>query len=715
MTVAFKDESALAEAVIQRVGKHLKVATPLAAGKSVAVLNALYAAAKQDPDIQLELYTALTLSKPRGASLLERRFVEPFAERVFGGYPDPAFHLDREAGKLPPNVRIIEFYMPAGRQLTSKHSQQNYCCSNYTHAARDVLDAGVNVLTQLVAVSDVEPEFSLSCNPDTALDVMDALEGRDDVAFVAQVNHQLPFMYGDAVVKRDRFHFVLDDPAHEHRIFAPPRLPVSDADHMIGLYASTLIKDGGELQIGIGSLGDALVYSMLQRHEHNDRYRAALDALKVEEKFGEVIARKGDLAPFETGLFGATEMFVDSFMHLINAGIMKRRVYDHVILQRLLNEGVIDETVTPETLYHLVERRAVHPRLSQREFEFLQRFGVLRSDITYQDGYLLTADGQRIEADLNREECTDQIVAHCLGERLQNGAIVHAGFFVGPQEFYDWLNDMPLEQRKLIHMKSVTRINQLYGHEEIDRLHRTNARFVNTCMMMTLFGGAVSDGLADGRVVSGVGGQYDFVAQAHALPDGHSVLQLRSTRHSGGKAASSIVFNYGHITIPRHLRDIAITEYGIANLRGKTDAEVAASLIEIADSRFQAELIAQAQQAGKLPSDYQVPAAFRNNTPQAIASQCAEFRKQGLFPHVPFGTDFTDEELVLAKALKGLKQKSSSRSEVLSLLLKAPSAAQSQELQPYLERMKLASPKGFEEQLYARLLRAQLQLDRQHA
>lgn len=708
MPVVFTNEYDLADAVIERVGKRLKVATPLAAGKAVAVLNALYQRAKSDPEIQLEIYTALTLAKPRGKSLLERRFVEPFSERLFSGYPDPQFHLDREADCLPPNVRIIEFYFPAGRQLDSRHSQENYVSSNYTDVARDLLDAEVNVIAQLVAVDDDEPGFSLSCNPDIALDLMAAIGDREDVAFVAQVNRNLPFMYGDAVVGRDSFSFVLDDPRYDHRIFAPPRLPVSEVDHMIGLYGSTLIRDGGELQIGIGALGDALVYSILLRHQDNAAYRRVLDKLDVEARFGAVIQRKGDLNPFDIGLFGATEMFVDSFMHLIDAGIMRRRVYDHVILQRLLNEGVIGEDVTPETLYRLVERHAVRSSLTAHDFDFLRHFGILKPEVGYQDGYLLPGRGERIEADLNREDCMDRIVAECLGSRLDNAAIVHAAFFLGPQDFYDWLNEMPKEQRRLIHMKSVTRINQLYGHEEIDRLHRRNARFVNTCMMMTLFGAAVSDGLADGRVVSGVGGQYNFVAQAHALPDGHALLQLRSTRETAGRVASSIVFNYGHITIPRHLRDIVVTEYGIADLRGKTDSEVAAALIEVADSRFQDDLVRQAQKAGKLRADYEVPEAFRHNYPETIEKQMARYRKDGLFPNVPFGTDFTPEELVLAKALKGLKKKADSKRQILRLLLKAPSPS-NRDLQPYMARMRLESPKGLEERLYARLLRAQIQ------
>lgn len=49
-------------------------------------------------------------------------------------------------------------------------------------------------------------------------------------------------------------------------------------------------------------------------------------------------------------------------------------------------------------------------------------------------------------------------------------------------------------------------------------------------MMTTLLGDAISDGLDDGNIVSGVGGQYNFVAQAHQLPTARSVLMLRSWR-----------------------------------------------------------------------------------------------------------------------------------------------------------------------------------------
>ena len=175
-------------------------------------------------------------------------------------------------------------------------------------------------------------------------------------------------------------------------------------------------------------------------------------------------------------------------------------------------------------------------------------------------------------------------------------------------------------------------------------------------MMLTTLGAAVSDGLADGRVVSGVGGQYNFVAMAHALPGARSILCVRSTRRKDGKVASNIVTGYGHGTIPRHLRDIAITEYGIADLRGRTDAECIAAMIDIADSRFQEELLAAAKRANKIDAGYRVPehdvTTRRNALEEAFAAQ----RRAGLFSEYPFGTDLTREEIELARALRWLKE-----------------------------------------------------------
>src|SRR3546814_16908039 len=116
-------------------------------------------------------------------------------------------------------------------------------------------------------------------------------------------------------------------------------------------------------------------------------------------------------------------------------------------------------------------------------------------------------------------------------------------------------------------------------------------------MMITLSGDFVADSLADGRVVSGVGGKYNFVAQAHQLETGRSILMMRAVRDAGGKPISDVLFNYGHTTLPRHPRDIVITEYGMADLRSKNDNQIAKAITCISESRFPAGLPAAAHPA----------------------------------------------------------------------------------------------------------------------
>lgn len=153
-------------------------------------------------------------------------------------------------------------------------------------------------------------------------------------------------------------------------------------------------------------------------------------------------------------------------------------------------------------------------------------------------------------------------------KREVHGTLIHGGFFLGPKNFYQRLREMDDASRAKIQMKAISFVNQLYGDEETKRAARAKARFINNGMMATLLGAVVSDGLDNGGVVSGVGGQYNFVAQAFALEDARSVICVNSTRGSGGNVSSNIRWSYGHTTIPRHLRDIVVTEYGVADLRG---------------------------------------------------------------------------------------------------------------------------------------------------
>jgi acyl-CoA hydrolase len=239
--------------------------------------------------------------------------------------------------------------------------------------------------------------------------------------------------------------------------------------------------------------------------------------------------------------------------------------------------------------------------------------------------------------------------------RAVDGVVLHGAFFLGPKSFYQTLREMTPAQLEKIRMMPVSYTNELYGDEDAKRCARVDARFVNNTMMATLLGAAVSDGLETGQVVSGVGGQYNFVAQAFALEGARSILTLEATRQSGARTLSNIRWSYGHETIPRHLRDIFVTEYGVADLRGKSDAEAIAAMLAIADARFQPELMRQAKDAGKLPQAYEIPAAHRDNTPQRVAAALQSAAAAGLLPAFPFGSDFTEIEQRLIPALQILR------------------------------------------------------------
>ena len=490
--VAFEDPDRVADAIIERVGKTIELALPLGLGKANHVANALFKRAAADPTINLRIFTALTLEKPRSKSDLERRFLEPVVDRVFAGYPELAYALALHAGTLPPNVKVDEFFFEAGTRLGIAAAQQSYICANYTHALRYVLDRGVNVVAQLVAKRERagETRFSLSCNPDLTLDLL-ACRARKacDFLFVGEVNSELPFMPGDGDIAAGEFDLMLESPATDFRLFAPPREPIDLADYAAGLHVARTVADGGTLQLGIGSLGDAVAHALILRHRRNADFRA----------------------------------------------------------------------------------------LAAR--------------------------------------------------------------------------------------------------------------------------------------VSGVGGQYNFVAQSFALEAARSIILLRATRTARRRTTSNISWNYGHTTIPRHLRDIVVTEYGIADLRGKSDRDVIAAMLAVADSRFQDELLRRARDAGKIEQSFELPAACRDNTPERIAGALAPAREAGLLPPFPFGSDFTAIEQRLIPALKLLR--AASLLHLARLLARGFFAsAPSGEPRDCLARMGLDHPSGATARVEAALLKAALEAPR---
>ena len=681
--------------IIETVGKKIVFGMPLALGKPNHLVNALYQRAKDDPSIDLTILTGLSLAKPTPHSELESRLMGPVIKRLWDEFVEFEYVKDLGANTLPPNVTISEFFTKAGASVGNSHTQQNYICSNYTHIARDLLDNGMNVSGNLIAPHPRgrRDRFSMSCNPDLVLEVMDRMETMREagqrVMLIGQTNANLPYMYGDAVVDASRYDYIFE--GEDSPLFNVPKALVTPVDHMVGLYVSSLVPDNGTLQIGIGSLGDAVASGLLLRQNYNDAYVDILSRIGALDRHGELIDRIGGTGIFEKGVYGATEMLVDVFLELYEHGILKRRVYDHEGLQALLNQELISEDIPENILEILVDQGLIRSRMGQRDFDFLRRFGILEPGIRFSEDTLI--HGETVyPADLDYSKTRNFLKAH-LGKRLRGGVVCHGAFFIGTQAFYDALNTMDEKELRQFYMTGVAHVNQLYGGEKLKALQRREGRFINAGMMITLLGSVISDALEDGSIISGVGGQYNFVSMAHALEDGRSIMMIRSTRKQGGKTLSNIVFNYGHITIPRHLRDIVVTEYGIADLRGKTDEQIVAALINLADSRFQDELLSRAKAAGKIDAAYEIPMECRNNTPSSILGQLAPLKKQGFFKPFPFGTDLTPEEIVLARSLNRLKAgfKNRKLATVLGILrqfFKRPDPF----ALPLLQRMKLDFP-----------------------
>ncbi len=594
------NESA-ADYLLKHFGPKLRVMTPLGLGKPNRLLNALYRRVKSDPTLGLTIFTALSLTPPNPRGDLAIRFFGPFAKRQWGdNYPVLDYAVAAARDELPENVRVHEFYTAAGAGLNSVSLQRDYQSINYTHVVARLVDERPTLLLQLVARS-ADGRFSLSCNPDLSRDVVDVFKARGlPLTVVGVVHPDLPFLKGDAEVPVEYFGTIVEDDEPPHQLFAVPRSPVDAAEHAIGFHASRLAVDDGTLQLGIGSLSDALTAALICRHQKNGVYLELLGPVAEEAGI------------FQTGLHGLSEMVMDNFMHLRRAGILKRK--------------------TP-------------------------------------DGHYLTG-----------------------------------GFVLGSSEFYEWLRSLKGEDFDGLYMGRISQINHLMDLEPRSRRgERKNARLYNTCMQVTVLGGAASETLADGRVVSGVGGQYNFVAMAHELPDARSILMLRSTRTSGGKRSSNVVYSHGHLTIPRHLRDIIVTEYGVADVRGRTDEQTILTILAITDAEFQGELLAEAKRNKKVGPSIQLPARAAENTPEKLAGWIAQGRAKGLFQRYPFGSDFTPEEEKLADALERLKANPSQPYWLMKSLKSDPQRFRSE-----LKRMNLDSPKTLKEILTQRALIAAL-------
>ena len=617
MTIACSSPEETAKAIVEQVGKTVVLGLPIGIGKATRIADALFEMAAQDTSLSLTIFTGLTLEPPRGSSDLERRFLEPLVDRLYADWPVPRYARAIRERALPSNVTVREFYLRPGAYLNSPYVQQQYSSINYSQVAGELRRMGVNVLAQLVAVSDDRNgRYSLGANPEVTLDLLPYFAERRAAGLpallVGQVSHHMPYMLGEADLKANDVDIVLDDDGANSPLFALPNRSVGDGDYATAMHVASLVRDGGTLQVGIGSLSDAVAHCLKLRHTSPEIFSSVLEKLPG----GTASARRQQLpvetGPFKAGLYGSTELLSDALFELFQAGIVKR--------------PADDDTET----------------------------------------------------------------------------VMHVGFFIGSNALYKGLRDLPENRRRQIDLTRISEVNTLFGDEARKRAQRRDARFINETMMVTLLGAAVSDALEDGRVVSGVGGQFDFVSMAMSLNDAMSILMCRARRESGGKVSSNIRWNYGHQTVPRHHRDVFITEYGIASTRGCSDRDTADRLLHIADAEFQGDLLRSAQASGKLEASYALEADALKNRPDVLKAAFDAHREA--FPRYPLGTDLTSDEQDLAEALLWLRSNTATRRGAAKTLVRAFLSDSRAGNEKAIERMGLTSPSGLRQKAMQRML-----------
>lgn len=682
--------------IVGRLGPELIVGTPLGIGKPLRLLDAIYRRAGTDRSLRVHFLTALTLGPPGVGSDLERRLLQPILDRIEGLQLEPAWMEDLRRDQIPENVRVSEFFLTPGRFLGIGHSQRWHLHSNYTDVVRDTFDQGVNVIAQELAI-DASGRLSLASNPDVTLDLLGHMRLMQRPALmVGVVNHRLPFTGGDAVIDRDLIDLLIDHPAASHEPYPVIAEPVSLADYAIGLQAAALIPDGGTIQLGIGSMANAVASSLILRHRDPETFTAALDAIGALERHGELVEALGGTGRFHQGLYVCSEMLSDGLLGLYDAGVVRRRVFPDDAVQNLVDSGAMQPVASAETLRTLRRAGIVASPLTEDDLSLLVAIGLLPGGARLEGDSLVLPGGAVLPAHLDDDAC-QALAASGGGEQL-TGPLMHAAFYLGSARFYERLRRLAEEAEGDLAMTAVGFTNSLEGAAAVKRAQRRKARFVNQGMKMAADGALASHALEDGRTVSGVGGSFDFAEMARRLPDGRSISLVSATRASRGRMESNLVPSLSGVTIPAQHRDIVITEHGIGDLRGRSDGEVIEQLVELADARFQDALIRHGTSTGRLAPGYRPPSSVGRNRTEEVQRRLQPFHRSGLLPEFPFGSDLTDIEVGLAAALRSLQaMKRPTLHTVPSWQALRSAWSVPEAAAPYLERMGLTDPGGLEE------------------
>jgi acetyl-CoA hydrolase len=165
---------------------------------------------------------------------------------------------------------------------------------------------------------------------------------------------------------------------------------------------------------------------------------------------------------------------------------------------------------------------------------------------------------------------------------LHPGKII-AGFILGTKRLYEWVDDNPL-----IELHPTEYVNDPFVIAQNERMVA-----INSAIEVDLTGQVCADSIGT-RLYSGVGGQLDFIYGASRSKGGVPIIALPSTTKSISRIVTTLKLGAGVVTSRNHVRYV-VTEYGVADLYGKTIRQRAQQLINIAHPQFRDQLTAEAK------------------------------------------------------------------------------------------------------------------------
>lgn len=169
-------------------------------------------------------------------------------------------------------------------------------------------------------------------------------------------------------------------------------------------------------------------------------------------------------------------------------------------------------------------------------------------------------------------------------KRIHPGKIV-SGFAFGSQDLYDFINDNPL-----VNMLDIAYVNDV-------SVIRKNPKVVaiNSAIEVDLTGQVCADSIGT-RFYSGVGGQMDFIRGASLSEGGKPIIALASATNKGfTKIVSQLKRGAGVVTTRAHVHYV-VTEYGVADLYGKSIRERIHAMIDIAHPDHRENLLKEASE-----------------------------------------------------------------------------------------------------------------------